>query len=84
MIREILQILEADLEFEFTIEKTYWDEIEAIQDYLKKNYKAGSDYKIYIERGDEIANGLDLKSSKAKKDQTLLGMLDDIPNQDDD
>ena len=81
MLREIV---EAKTEFEFTISKDFWSSIEDVQDYLDDNYTAGTDYKIYIERGDDIANGLDLISSKAKKDKKLLNMLSDIPNQEED
>jgi hypothetical protein len=49
-------------------------EIEDVMDYLKKNYK-GDDYEMWIGRGDDIMNGLEVFSEDIMEDEVFLGLI---------
>jgi hypothetical protein len=51
------------------------EEVEVVMDYIKKNYK-GDDYEMFIGRGDDVMNGLDIFSEKMMNDEKLFDFID--------
>ncbi len=43
--------------------------IDALVDYLKKNYKEGKDFELWIERGNTYPTGIDINNTKILKDK---------------
>jgi hypothetical protein len=51
------------------------EEIGDVMDYVEKNYK-GDDYEMFIERGDDVVNGLDVFSEGMMNDEKLFELID--------
>jgi len=49
--------------------------IENVMNYLKENYKEGEDFKMWIERGDEVMNGLEVFSEDVSEDEKFLELI---------
>jgi hypothetical protein len=50
--------------------------IENVMSYLKENYKEGEDFKMWIEIGDEVMNGLEVFSEDVSEDEIFLELIE--------
>ena len=52
------------------------DEIENVMNYLVKNFKEDEDFKMWIGRGDDRMNGLEVYSEKVMEDEKLFELIE--------
>ena len=50
------------------------ENIEKVMDYVKGNYE-DKDYEMWIERGDDVMNGLEVFNEKILEDEKLLDLV---------
>lgn len=53
------------------------DNIEKVMDYVKKNYKEDVDFKMWIGRGDDYMNCLDVLNDVMLNDNDLIELIED-------
>jgi hypothetical protein len=51
------------------------EEIGCVMEYLKGNYKSGKDFKMWIEIGDDVMNGLEVFSEDLMEDEKFCDLI---------
>lgn len=53
------------------------ENIKRVMEYVKENYKEDVDFKMFIERGDDVMNCLDVFSKKMISDEVLMDLIEE-------